>query len=35
MVASIMAPYLEKDKSWKAFEVEKFIKLANQYVLAH
>jgi len=35
MVASIMAPYLQKDKSLEAFEVEKFIKLANQYVLAH
>jgi hypothetical protein len=30
-----MAPYLQKDKSWETFDVAKFIKLANQYVLAH
>jgi glycerol-3-phosphate dehydrogenase len=33
MVASLMAPYLEKDKSWEAFEVASFTQLADQYIL--
>lgn len=33
MVASIMAPYLEKDKNWEAAEVENFTQLAAQYIL--
>ena len=33
MVASIMAPYLEKDKSWEAAEVASFTQLAGQYIL--
>ena len=33
MVASIMAPYLEKDKSWEAAEIKSFTQLAVQYIL--
>ena len=33
MVASIIAPYLQKDKSWEAAEVESFNQLADQYIL--
>ena len=33
MVASIMAPYLQKDKNWEAAEVENFTQLAAQYIL--
>lgn len=33
MVASIMAPYLEKDKSWEAADVASFTQLADQYIL--
>jgi hypothetical protein len=33
MVASIMAPYLEKDKSWEAAEIKSFTQLADQYIL--
>ena len=33
MVASIMAPYLEKDKNWEAAEVASFNELAEQYIL--
>jgi glycerol-3-phosphate dehydrogenase len=33
MVASIMASYLEKDKSWEAAEIKSFTQLAEQYIL--
>jgi glycerol-3-phosphate dehydrogenase len=33
MVASIMATYLEKDKSWEAAEIKSFTQLAEQYIL--
>jgi glycerol-3-phosphate dehydrogenase len=33
MVASIIAPYLEKDKSWEAAEIKSFTQLAAQYIL--
>ena len=33
MVASIIAPYVQKDKSWEAAEVESFTELAGQYIL--
>ena len=33
MVASIMAPYVQKDKSWEAFEIKSFTQLAKQYIL--
>jgi glycerol-3-phosphate dehydrogenase len=33
LVASIMAPYLHKDKNWELAEVEKFTALAKQYIL--
>ncbi|NQW78400.1 MAG: FAD-dependent oxidoreductase, partial [Chitinophagaceae bacterium] len=33
MVASIMAPYLEKDKSWETAEIKSFTQLAEQYIL--
>ena len=33
MVASIMAPYLQKDKNWEAAEVASFAQLAAQYIL--
>jgi glycerol-3-phosphate dehydrogenase len=33
MVASIMATYLQKDKSWEAAEVASFNQLAAQYIL--
>ena len=33
MVASIIAPYLQKDKNWEAAEVESFNQLADQYIL--
>jgi glycerol-3-phosphate dehydrogenase len=33
MVASIMAPYLQKDKSWEAAEIKSFTQLAEQYIL--
>ena len=33
MVASIIAPYLQKDKSWEAAEVKSFTQLAEQYIL--
>ena len=33
IVASIIAPYLEKDISWEAAEVESFNQLADQYIL--
>jgi glycerol-3-phosphate dehydrogenase len=33
MVASIIAPYLQKDKSWEAAEVTSFTELAGQYIL--
>jgi len=33
MVASIMATYLQKDKSWEATEVKSFTELAGQYIL--
>jgi glycerol-3-phosphate dehydrogenase len=34
MVASIIAPYVQKDKNWEAAEVEGFTKLAGQYILS-
>ena len=33
MVASIMAPYLQKDKNWEAAEIASFTQLAEQYIL--
>ena len=33
MVASIMAPYLQKDKSWEAAEIDSFTQLAGQYII--
>jgi glycerol-3-phosphate dehydrogenase len=33
IVASIMAPYLQKDKSWEAGQVKSFTQLAEQYIL--
>ena len=33
MVASIMATYLQKDKSWEAAEIASFTQLAAQYIL--
>ena len=33
MVASIIAPYLQKDKNWEAAEVATFTELAGQYIL--
>lgn len=33
MVASIMAPYVQKDKNWEAAEVATFTELAGQYIL--
>ena len=33
MVASIIAPYLQKDKNWEALEVKSFTELAGQYIL--
>jgi glycerol-3-phosphate dehydrogenase len=33
MVASIMAPYLQKDKNWEAGQVKSFTQLAEQYIL--
>ena len=33
MVASIIAPYLQKDKNWEAAEVKSFTQLAEQYIL--
>ena len=33
MVASIIAPYLQKDKNWEALEVASFTQLAGQYIL--
>jgi glycerol-3-phosphate dehydrogenase len=33
MVASIMAPYVQKDKNWEAAEVASFTELADQYIL--
>jgi len=33
MVASIIAPYLQKDKNWEAAEVASFTQLAAQYIL--
>ena len=33
MVASIIAPYLQKDKNWEAAEVKSFTELAEQYIL--
>ena len=32
MVASIIAPYLQKDKNWEAIEVASFTQLAEQYI---
>ncbi len=34
MVASIIAPYLQKDKNWEALEVKSFTELAGQYILS-
>ena len=33
MIASIMAPYLQKDKNWEVAEVTSFTQLAGQYIL--
>jgi glycerol-3-phosphate dehydrogenase len=33
MVASIMAPYLQKDKNWEGAEIASFTQLAEQYIL--
>jgi glycerol-3-phosphate dehydrogenase len=33
MVASIIAPYLQKDKNWEAAELKSFTQLAEQYIL--
>jgi len=33
MVASIIAPYLQKDKNWEAGQVKSFTQLADQYIL--
>ena len=33
MIASIIAPYLNKDKNWEKEEVENFTALAQQYIL--
>ena len=33
MVASIIAPYLQKDKNWERAEIASFTQLADQYIL--